>query len=82
MKTVSITKARRAFGTFIDAVQREPIIVRRRKCDVAVVLSMAEFDRLRGQHGNELQSLMRDVSRRAANRGLTEQELAEILAQR
>ena len=41
MKTVSITKARRAFGTFIDAVQREPIIVRRRKRDVAVVLSMA-----------------------------------------
>ena len=80
MKTVSITEAKRAFGALIDAVQREPFVVRRRKRDVAVVLSMAEFDRLRGQHGKELQSLMRDVSRRAADRGLTEQELAKILA--
>ena len=80
MKAIAITEARRALGALINAVQREPFVIRRRGRDVAAVLSVAEFDRLKGERGNELRNLMRDVGRRAAARGLAERKLAEILA--
>jgi len=55
-------------------------MIRRQKRDVAVVLSPQEYDRLRAANVAELERLCDIVGRRAKARGLTEEKLAEILA--
>ena len=79
MKTVSATEAKQRFAAIIDAAQREPVHVRRQKRDVAVILSAEEYDRIRGANIEELDRLCERVSRQAAERGLTDKILAELL---
>jgi PHD/YefM family antitoxin component YafN of YafNO toxin-antitoxin module len=64
----------------LDAAQREPIVIRRQKRDVAVVLSPQEYDRLRVANIDDFQRFCDRIAERAAERGLTEEKLAEILA--
>ena len=80
MRYVSATDAKQRFAEVIDAAQREPVVIRRQKRDVAVVLSPREYDRLRAANVAELERLCDIVGRRAKARGLTEEKLAEILA--
>lgn len=80
MRYVSATDAKQRFAEVIDAAQREPVVIRRQKRDVAVVLSPQEYDRLRAANVAELERLCDIVGRRARARGLTEEKLAEILA--
>ena len=47
MKTVPATEAKNRLGAILDAAQREPIVIRRQDRDIAVVLSMADYERLR-----------------------------------
>ena len=79
MKSVSATEAKQRFAALIDAAQREPVRVRRQKRDVVVILSMEEYDRIRGANVEELDRLCERVSRQAAERGLTDETLAELL---
>lgn len=46
MQTISASEAKRRFGTLIDTVSREPLIIQRQKRDVAVVLSVDDYERL------------------------------------
>ena len=46
MKAVPATEAKNRFGAVLDAAQREPIVIRRQDRDIAVVLSMADYQRL------------------------------------
>lgn len=80
MRYVSATDAKQRFAEVIDAAQREPVTIRRQRRDVAVVLSPQEYDRLRAANVAELERLCDIVGRRASARGLTEEKLAEILA--
>jgi len=79
MKTVSATDAKQRFAAVIDAAQREPVRIRRQNRDVAVVMSAEEYDRIRGANVDELDRLCERVSKRAAERGLTDETLAELL---
>jgi prevent-host-death family protein len=79
MTIVSATEAKQRFAAIIDAAQREPVRVRRQKRDVAVILSAEEYDRIRGANVEELDRLCERVSRQAADRGLTDKILAELL---
>jgi antitoxin Phd len=79
MKTVSATDAKQRFAAVIDAVQREPVRIRRQNRDVAVILSAEEYDRIRGANIDELDRLCERVSKQAAARGLTDELLAELL---
>ena len=79
MKSVSATEAKQRFAAIIDAAQREPVRIRRQNRDVAVVLSAEEYDRMRGANVEELDRLCERVSRRAAERGLTDEILADLL---
>lgn len=81
MRYVSATDAKQRFAEVIDAAQREPVVIRRQKRDVAVLLSPQEYDRLRAANVAELERLCDIVGRRAKARGLTEEKLAEILAE-
>ena len=48
MRYVTATDAKQRLAALLDAAQREPVVIRRQKRDVAVILSAEEYDRLRG----------------------------------
>ena len=56
-------------------------MIRRRKRDVAVLLSPHEYNRLRALNTDEFQRFCDRIAERAAARGLTEDKLAEILTE-
>ncbi len=80
MRYVSATDAKQRLAALLDAAQREPVVIRRHERDVAVILSAAEYDRLRALNADEFQRFCDRVAEGAAARGLTEAKLTEILA--
>ncbi|TQM89646.1 type II toxin-antitoxin system Phd/YefM family antitoxin [Roseinatronobacter monicus] len=46
MKTMSATAASKEFGRFIDAAQREPILLTKKARPVAVTVSVADWEEL------------------------------------
>ena len=80
MKSVSTTDQKDRLNAIVDDAQREPVVIRREDRDVAIVLSMADYERLRAANVEELLSLQDDLSEKAAARGLTEERLNELLA--
>jgi len=80
MQTISSTDMKQGFGAALDAAQREPVIITKQNRGVAVLISIAEFDKLRGLRVSEFERLARDVSAKAAQRGLTDEKLQEILS--
>ena len=79
MKTVSATEAKQRFAAVLDDAQREPVVIRRQKRDVAVIMSAEEYDRIRGARIDEFERFCDRVSAQAKARGLTEKILADIL---
>lgn len=79
MKTIPATEAKNRLGAILDAAQREPIVIRRQDRDIAVVLSMADYERLRSANVAALLELRDEVAAEAAAAGLTEERLAELL---
>jgi prevent-host-death family protein len=80
MRAVSATDAKRHVAALLDTAQREPVMIRRRNRDVAVLLSPHEYDRLRALNTDEFQRFCDRIAEWAAARGFTEDKLAEILA--
>ena len=78
MKSVSEAGAKSRLGAILDAAQREPIVIRRQDRDIAVVLSMADYERLRAGNIQAFLDLRKEVAAEAAARGLTEKRLAEL----
>lgn len=79
MKSVAATEAKNRLGAILDEAQREPIVIRRQDRDIAVVLSMAEYERLRSGNVRAFLDLRNEVAAEAAARGLTNERLAELL---
>jgi len=80
MKTVPATEAKNRLGAILDDAQREPIVIRRQDRDIAVVLSMADYERLRSGNIQAFLDLRDQVANEAAANGLTEERLNELLA--
>jgi prevent-host-death family protein len=80
MRHVSATEAKQRLAALLDAAQREPVVIRRQKRDVAVLLSPEEYNRLRALNAAEFQRFCDRVAKNAAARGLTGKKLAKILA--
>jgi prevent-host-death family protein len=80
MRHVSAREAAQGFAAVLDAVQHEPVVIRRRKRDVAVLMSMAEYEELTRSDVEEFQRFCDMIGERAAARGLTEEKLALLLA--
>lgn len=80
MRSVSATEAKQNLAALLDAVQRGPVMIRRQNRDTAVVLSPAEYDRLRGLNAAEFQAFCDRVSGQARARGLTKKKLDALLA--
>lgn len=79
MKVVSATDAKQTFAGVLDAALREPVIIRRQRRDVAVVMSMAEYERLTQLNVDEVQRFCDKVGAGATERGLTEDGLQALL---
>ena len=79
MRYVSATDAKQGFAEVLDAAQRGPVTIRRQKRDVAVVLSVAEYAKLTRLNIDEFQRYADLIGQRAAERGITEEKLAELL---
>jgi prevent-host-death family protein len=80
MKTIPATEAKNRLGAILDAAQREPIVIRRQDRDIAVLLSMADYERLRSANVAALLELRDAVAAEAAAAGLTEERLGELLS--
>ena len=79
MKSVPATEAKNRLGAILDEAQREPIVIRRQDRDIAVVLSMADYERLRSGNVRAFLDLRNELAAQAAVAGLTEEKLADIL---
>ena len=79
MKTIAASEARKSFASVIDDAAHEPVVIRRRQRNVAVVLSMHEYERLTEVDKRECQRLCNLVGQRAAAAGMNAKRLAELL---
>jgi prevent-host-death family protein len=80
LKTVPATEAKNRLGAILDDAQREPVIIRRQDRDIAVVLSMADYERLRSGNIQAFLNLRNQVAAEAVANRLTEKRLNELLA--
>ena len=80
MKEVSSRIAKNQFGQLLESAQRGPVRVTRRGRPVGVLLSEEQYQRLRGVAWDRLANTVDSMRREAADKGLTEDRLAELLA--
>lgn len=79
MRTVTASEAKRGLAAVIEAAAREPVVIQRQKRDVAVVLSVQEYERLVRLNAAEFQRFCDAVGTAAESAGLTEDKLAQLL---
>jgi prevent-host-death family protein len=79
VKTVAATEAKNRLGAILDEAQREPIVIRRQDRDIVVVLSMAEYERLRSGNVRAFFDLRNEIAAEAAAKGLTDARLRRLL---
>ena len=79
MKIVAATEAKNRLGAILDAAQREPIVIRRQDRDIAVVLSMADYDRLRSANIGAFLDLRNEIAAEARRAALADERLQELL---
>jgi prevent-host-death family protein len=80
MKRVPATEAKNRLGAILDDAQHEPVVIRRQDRDIAVVLSMADYERLRSGNIQAFLELRNQVAAEAAANGLTPERLNALLA--
>ena len=80
MKTVTASQAKQGLAGVIEAASKEPIVIQRQKRDVAVILSMEEYERLTQLNVAEFQRFCDRVGASAKQAGLTEEKLDELLS--
>lgn len=80
MQYVSASDAKQRLAAILDTAQREPVMIRRQKRDVAVLLSVQEYERVCALNRDEFQRFCDRVGQGATNRGMTEKKLTDILA--
>ncbi|MBD2359810.1 type II toxin-antitoxin system Phd/YefM family antitoxin [Anabaena minutissima FACHB-250] len=76
---LSATEAKQNFAEFLDQAQKEPVTIQGHDEDLVVVLSVAEYHKLKGLLKEEFQQFCDQVGKTAELRGMTEAKLNEIL---
>jgi prevent-host-death family protein len=79
MKIVSATDAKQRLGSVLDSAQREPVMIRRQNRDVAVIISVEQYELIRRNKIKELHRLINRIGTQAKARGMTQQVLTNIL---
>lgn len=81
MQTVSASEAKQKLAGLIEASARGPVVIQRQKRDVAVVLSMQQYERLVHLNVAEFQRFCDAVGASAERAGMTEAKLALLLSE-
>jgi PHD/YefM family antitoxin component YafN of YafNO toxin-antitoxin module len=81
MKYVSTKELDQGAATLVASAQHEPVTIRDDGRDVAVLLSAADYQKLTSQQVDDFNRFCDMIGERAAARGLTEQKLAQLLAE-
>ncbi|MDK2412105.1 type II toxin-antitoxin system Phd/YefM family antitoxin [Aphanizomenon sp. PH219] len=81
MQFVSDTEVNQAFAAVIDKVQREPVTIRQQNRDVAVIMSIEDYQRITRINIQEFQQFRENIGRKAQERGLTEDKLDKLLSE-
>lgn len=79
MKSIDEAEARARLDEVLDEAQQQPIAIRREGASIAVVLSMAEYERARQRAIRGFLMLRDDIAGEASAAGLTEARLSELL---
>jgi prevent-host-death family protein len=80
MRTISSLDAKNRFGQLLEAAQRAPVTVTKQGRPAAIVLSIEDYERLRGGAWQRLSDTMARARQSATEHGLTDERLAELLA--
>jgi antitoxin Phd len=81
MTEISATQAKQNFAALLEAAQRGPVRIQRHQRDVAVLVSAEEYERMNRERWAEFDRLSVIAAEQAKANGLTEEILAEILAE-
>lgn len=79
MIAYSASDAKQNFATMLDTAARQPVVIRRQKRDVAMVISPGEYRRLNRLNVDEFLSFCAGAGSEAAQNGMTEDVLAKLL---
>ena len=79
MKSIDEAEAQVRLDEILDEAQRQSIVIRRQDREIASVLSMAAYERLRDGAVRAFLDLRNDIAREASAAGLTEDRLSELL---
>ena len=80
MREITAKEAKNRFGQLLRSAQQGPVRVTRNGTPVGVVLSVEQFERLRGTAWDRLAAAMDAMSREAAAKGLTPAALESLLS--
>lgn len=80
MQTFTANEAKTRFGELIDRVQREPVQVTRHNRVVGVMVSAEDYGAMRAFYADRLRRTFRQSAEDAAAKGLTDEKLAQLLA--
>ena len=80
MKSIDVTEAEAHLEEVLEEVQRQPIVIRRTGSDRAILLSIAEYERLRADSVRAFLALRNDIAREAHEAGVTEGAIDALLS--
>ncbi len=80
MREIAARDARNRFGRLLDASQRAPVLLTRKGRGVSVMMSVEQYERLRGAGWERLAAAMHDLGEEAVTNSLTPALLGELLA--
>jgi hypothetical protein len=76
---MTIAEAQAAFDKVLESLAEDSVVLKRGDDDIAAVISIEDYDKLRRLKVEEFLSLCERVGRQAESRGLSEEKLAELL---
>lgn len=80
MESITALEAKNRFGRLLDSAQRHPVSITKNGRPSAVVISVADFERMRGDAWERLVATAEETSAEAASKGLTDADLERLLA--
>lgn len=76
---LSASEVKRNFAEFLDKAQKEPVTIQGQDEDLVVVLSVSEYQRIKGLLKRDFQEFCDQVGKEAEAKGITEEKLDEII---
>lgn len=81
MQYLSSTEAKETFGAVVAKAQQEPVIICNQNREVAILLSMQDYEQMKQLNLKQFQQFRERMGRIAQECGLTEDKLNEMLSE-